>query len=330
MSQWRNLVFSGGGIKGIAYVGALHELNEEGVLHDIKRVAGTSSGSITAAAVALGCTIEETYQILKETNFSNILDHDTFFINNIYNLFKNYGWHKGKAFEDWFRSIIKNKVGRDDVTFKDVPQIAGKYLYVTGTDLKYGITQVFSHETHPDMGIAEAVQISTSIPLFFQSVNHGGVQYVDGAVLRNYPINIFDNVKYVEDSRAAAEVDYAKGISGYVYNKETLGFRLGSQEETKADLNERGKVQRISGLVSYAWALVGSMFEAANRSHLHKNDWHRTIYLDSLGVKATDFSITEEMTSRLIDSGKLGVQSYLKWFNDTSDIGGYPLNKVLG
>ena len=46
--KYENLVFEGAGIRGIAYCGALMELDEKGMLADIKRVGGTSSGAITA------------------------------------------------------------------------------------------------------------------------------------------------------------------------------------------------------------------------------------------------------------------------------------------
>ena len=48
----RNLVFKGGGVRGIAYMGALAILEEVEVLKNIKRVAGTSSGAIAATMVS--------------------------------------------------------------------------------------------------------------------------------------------------------------------------------------------------------------------------------------------------------------------------------------
>lgn len=47
-----NLVFEGGGVKGVAYCGALHELDSQGILPAVTSVAGTSAGAITAALVA--------------------------------------------------------------------------------------------------------------------------------------------------------------------------------------------------------------------------------------------------------------------------------------
>ena len=51
---YRNLVMEGGGIRGIAYGGALAELEQRGVLAGIRRVGGTSAGAIQAALLAVG------------------------------------------------------------------------------------------------------------------------------------------------------------------------------------------------------------------------------------------------------------------------------------
>lgn len=45
---YKNLVLEGGGIRGLAYPGALQVLEGKGVLKNINRVAGTSAGAIIA------------------------------------------------------------------------------------------------------------------------------------------------------------------------------------------------------------------------------------------------------------------------------------------
>lgn len=67
--HFRNLVFEGGGIKGIAYAGALMELEKRGILDEIIRVGGTSAGAITATLVALGYKNKEIAHIVMNMNF---------------------------------------------------------------------------------------------------------------------------------------------------------------------------------------------------------------------------------------------------------------------
>lgn len=57
MSRRFDLVFEGGGAKGIVFVGALRALLEQG--HTYRRVVGTSAGAITAALCALGYSPDE-------------------------------------------------------------------------------------------------------------------------------------------------------------------------------------------------------------------------------------------------------------------------------
>ena len=58
--NFKNLIFEGGGVKGIAYVGALEVLSEKGVVDQISRIGGTSAGAINAILIGLGYTFDET------------------------------------------------------------------------------------------------------------------------------------------------------------------------------------------------------------------------------------------------------------------------------
>ena len=57
--NFRNLVFEGGGVKGIAYLGALEVLTERNIIQQAERIGGTSAGAINAVILGLGFTIEE-------------------------------------------------------------------------------------------------------------------------------------------------------------------------------------------------------------------------------------------------------------------------------
>ena len=65
-------VFSGGGIKGFALIGAYEEVEKKGF--PVCKVAGTSAGSIVAALVAAGYTSKEIYQLIDELNLRSLLD----------------------------------------------------------------------------------------------------------------------------------------------------------------------------------------------------------------------------------------------------------------
>lgn len=70
-----NLVFKGGGPKGIAYLGAVKILESRGALKYVKRVAGTSAGAINSALMAFNYSCDEMFNILNETVITSWLDH---------------------------------------------------------------------------------------------------------------------------------------------------------------------------------------------------------------------------------------------------------------
>ena len=90
--HFKNLVFEGGGVKGIAYVGAMEVLDREGILNNIERVAGTSAGAMVAVLVGLKYSAEEVKDVLWHLDFNNFMDKSGFFLANTTRLLKEYGW----------------------------------------------------------------------------------------------------------------------------------------------------------------------------------------------------------------------------------------------
>ena len=66
--MWADAVFQGGGVRGIAFVGALEVAETRG--YRWKRVAGTSSGAIVAALLAAGYRAEEMKAMLTEMDLA--------------------------------------------------------------------------------------------------------------------------------------------------------------------------------------------------------------------------------------------------------------------
>src|SRR6185437_9461415 len=80
------LVMKGGGIKGLAYVGALKELQK---YYEFEWFVGTSAGAITAVLLAGGYTTEELEETLSKTNFRRFFDA------RFYKLPINYYFYRG-------------------------------------------------------------------------------------------------------------------------------------------------------------------------------------------------------------------------------------------
>ncbi len=231
--QYRNLVFSGGGILGIAYIGVLEYLHMIGIIPDIKRVAGTSAGAITACITSFNLPFLETKQIADSLDYSRVpstTDPDEFsffskngkakldkiFINTecAYRLITKYGWYSSSYFYYWIKNQIQTQFDMakksPPYTFRDFQNSSihkdgrkFKDLYIIGTDVSTKSSCVFSAEDTPDLEVAEAVRISMSVPLFFEAVKESNTFlekmqnkpkiYSDGGVMYNYPITLFDD-----------------------------------------------------------------------------------------------------------------------------------------
>ena len=325
MAQFENLVFEGGGIKGIAYAGAIGVLEEKAIMPNIQRVAGTSAGAIMATLLALGADAAQITRILHATHFRTFEDASLGLVRNTWRLLHRYGWYKGAAFSTWAKQQIKTLSGNMELTFTELAALAttrpGHYrkLYMIGTDLSAQRAVVYSAEHTPETPIWQALRISMSLPLVFASVKRQHDVWVDGGLSWNYPIDLFDHPRYLKGSASRHSPDN--------YNPATLGFRVDSRAEIQAERNHFQMPRaKVDNLVTYMKALVGFAIDMANHAHLSQADWHRTVFIDSLGVSTTDFSIDEEQQIALIRSGRQGAEKYLQWFESVPS-GAAPLNQ---
>lgn len=324
--NFRNLIFEGGGVKGIAYLGALEILQEKGILQNIKRVGGTSAGAIIALMVGLGYSNKEFMETFNDMKLTSFMDDDIGGIRDLHRLLINdYGWFKGHVFTKWLENVIEKKTGNKNSTFKEIKESNKfKEMFFQGTNLTKHEVETFSAEEkeYENMKIKDAVRISMSIPLFFEAVKMNNCYYVDGGILSNYPVRLFDRKKYVEEEEyyfipeGYKDMLHDKVGNPYLYNKETLGFRLDSKN--KIDIFN-GRTQpnehKIESFFDYSWNLITTLMENQDITHLTGDDFDRTIYIDSLDVSATDFEIDYDTKMKLIDSGRVGTIEYFKEYD---------------
>lgn len=186
-------------------------LEDKGVTAKIENVAGTSSGAIVGTLLSMGYNATEMKDIMYNMKVQRFNDGGWFFIGGQHRLRKHFGWYKGVALERWIGDLIQQKTGNADITFRQLHELAlkdkrYKNIYITATNLTRQKLEVFSWQTYPDMCIKTAVRASFSVPLYFEAtlldsngheVNKNSVvpcqAYVDGGIVANYPLNIFDN-----------------------------------------------------------------------------------------------------------------------------------------
>ncbi len=328
----RNLVFEGGGVKGIALLGALKFLKEIGELNYIERVGGTSAGAINALFLGLGIGPDESIPIFKNMDFESFLDDNPGVFRDLFHLFKNYGWHKGDVFKDFIKDIIFKKTGNANATFEDIEKMKAEkgFLDMTfvGTNISTNQVEFYNYYYTPKMKLCDAIRISMSIPFFFEAIKNSSGVLIDGGMVANYPIRLYDKPRFLSDQNNLIIPDYHKksnqeelvinpNTDGFCINPETLGFRLDSKAEIKTLRNSKPpKKVKIDSFKDFTKAFIKTLIDAQQSySHLDSDDWKRTIYIDTLGVETTDFDISDQKKDRLIQSGYDCAKKYFIWRN---------------
>lgn len=277
-----NLVFEGGGVKGVAYCGALHELERRDILAAVTKVAGTSAGAITAALVAAGCTPEELEAAMLDLDFRTFEDGAE--IEGPVRVVEHYGWFRGKAFLRWMQGQINGKLGSPDATFEELMVRRNVDLRVVATNLATRTAQVFSAATTRTVPVAEAVRMSMSIPFFFEAVTFDGAVHVDGGAVWNYPIEMFDDP---------------------AVNPATIGFRLDNLSAPPPP------PVPIHDLAEFAKGLWETVMNAQGGFYARSpEDVRRSVVIDDLGLRATDFGLTNAQKQGLIDNGAKATSAF--------------------
>jgi len=295
-------VFEGGGVKGIAFVGAVEVTEASG--YRFENVAGTSAGSIVASFIAAGYAGAELKTIMEGLDYREFRDKD--FLDRIpligpaLSLGLEKGIYEGDYFENWLRGHLS---ARGIHTFGDLVieeyQDQPQYRYrlqVIAADVTRGRLLILPRDIaeygmDPDeLEVARAVRMSISIPFFFEPVllrhTSGETCYiVDGGLLSNYPVWIFD--------QEGGEPPWP-----------TFGYKLVDPQE--------GRPNVIRGPLTLLAALFSTMMEAHDARYIQDHDFARTIPLPTLGVQATDFDITQERSHALYESGRQAAADFLE------------------
>ncbi len=166
---------SGGGTRGVAHIGVLKALLEEGIVPQV--VAGTSAGSIIGALYANGFTPEQMLDFVEKSKLYKMM---TFGLPN-----------GGLTKLSYLKSRLEEVFEVDDFSTLNIP------LYIAITNLINGQLEIRSSGTLIDVVVA-----SSSIPLVFQPVKIGSDLYVDGGLMCNMPVDVL-----------LPEVDFVIGVN---------------------------------------------------------------------------------------------------------------------
>lgn len=344
---WRyaDAVFEGGGIRGLAFLGALRCFSDLGIRW--KNLAGSSAGALTAAFVAAGFSVDELEQALGELNFMDflrekssplILNNDPaddlnnpiWMISNL-QLLGQLGQYSSAPLKQWLQTFLGKRVK----TFADI-QARGRRLKVIVSDVSRGqmlvlpddlkpfaldqnlhprqILQELEIQLPPDFSIArpdktlffnqavqhfsvaEAIRLSISIPFFFQPGKLLNSTIVDGGILSNFPLWIYD-----------VEPQIGQPIA--LPRHPTFGFRL---LDTDAEaISESTTSSTPNTAVDLFIAIMKAMHSARDDYHLRNNDQGRVINIKINNISATQFTLSNHDKDELYATGYESAKTFL-------------------
>ena len=305
-----DLVLEGGGVKGIGLLGAVLTLHDAG--YRFERIAGTSAGAIVAALVATyqraGKDLNELREVMTSCEYHKFKDgklaqHVTGPFGNAEQFAFHEGMHTGDYLYEWLGPLLEaTGITRFTDLRLDDPgtSLADNQRYglvVNTSDLSRHCLvrlpwdyQQYGAVAH-DQLIVDAVRASMSFPFFFRPVEFkpgtgGAVTWVDGGLLSNFPITIFDRT------------------DGQVERWPTWGIRLSADPVPNDHPVKTGFGIAVGSLKTLMddWNVYSLSDEGVNQ---------RTIAVDTTGISTLDFDLTPEQEQTLFGNGQAAARKFL-------------------
>ena len=309
-----DLVLEGGGVKGIGLVGAVLALDAGGLV--FPRVAGTSAGAIVASLVAAhqvaGRPLSGLEQILRSVDYRRFKDQSwltslTAPVGELVELVLHLGIARGDYLVEWLGNLLADlgvetfadlAIGEDEDPGSALPADRRYRLVVHTSDLSRGALVRLPWDCDRygldprSLRVVDAVRASMSIPFFFRPVvvptPTGKVTWVDGGLLSNFPITVFDR----DDDRPGRWPTWGVKLSGRP---------AAVQVDRPADSN-----------LEIAAACVTTLLSGWDRYHLDdQRVTERTVFVDTGSVSAVDFALSSADQGRLYDSGQAAGEAFL-------------------
>ena len=306
-----DLVLEGGGVKGIALVGAVAVLEEAG--YTFPRIAGTSAGALVGVLLAAGLSAAELHELLLRTDFRDFADESLLdrlgLVGKAASVLFEQGIYEGEGLQDYLRAQLPEACETfAGLRLPDDPGSAlspeQRYrLVVLASDvtlrrlvrLPWDLPEVYGLDPDTASTVA-AVRASASLPFFFEPAR---LRYrragrtvqstlVDGGLLSNFPVGVFDRA---DDAPPRWP---------------TFGIKLGA----KADARSIPESPR--GALGLSLAILRTLTDFYDGMYIDQPDvTARTVFVDTFGVGATDLGLDRETSARLYASGREAAERFL-------------------
>lgn len=296
-----DLVCEGGGVRGIGLVGAVHALAAAG--YEFPRVAGSSAGAVVASLVAAlqaaGQPLSRLDELARQIDYSKFADPTLLtripVVGPGLSLVARNGLYRGDYLEDLLTELLGGLGVRTfgDLRTGEEPQRNAWSLVVTASDLsRRRLVRIPwdlpNYGVDPDeFPVARAVRASSAIPFAFEPVVVSGATWVDGGLLSNFPVQLFDS----SDDRPRWP---------------TFGIRLSAPA---------GKVptHHIRGPLSLAFGALETLISDQDAAYIDDRcTVARTIFVPAETVGTLDFNISDTEREALSQRGVHAAEEFLR------------------
>lgn len=194
------VALAGGGLKGLAHIGALKALEELGI--EIDYITGTSSGAMMAALYAMGYTPEEMIQVTKESYKKIIKFKKRVFLKaGIKFLLSRKIELQGIINGEEIEHIIEKYAQQKEI--RKMSDIQKKFAMITvdsKTTKKTILTSTNDINREKDVEylsnipIGKAVHASMSFPAIFTPCKYKEYCFIDGGTVDNLPVQTLKDI----------------------------------------------------------------------------------------------------------------------------------------
>lgn len=280
-----SIVLKGGGVKGLAFAGALMELEK---YFSFNTFAGTSAGAITAVLLGAGYKPIELLEILRGKNFNSFKDASIW--SGIRNFRKTGGFYPGNEIKNWIKELIEKRISQEsEVRLRHLLQRTIVYA-----SRNKEATMVFdSHGQYQDTFAFFAAKCSMSIPYFFSPETVDGFRVYDGGIRNNFPLQ-----RFIQDNN----------------DKPFIGLYLKSREKDSNSWFKRVLGKFVKG--SVIKELVEIITEGDEASLVDENR-DKIIIIDVHTIGTTDFDLNEVQKEFLELAGRVATLRFIeKYYPD--------------
>ena len=330
-------VFEGGGVKGIAFAGAIQAAEEVAGVTEWISLAGTSAGAIVAGLLAVGYNADGLRQILDQAQYPKFADTGPLGLKvggGINALFRMRGLAPGKYFTTWYadclaKSPLAKKLGKTELTFKDVSRDIGpKEKYPELDDVQYERARYRLHVITSDVTAGRMVVLPDNLPDYCDAngkqLDKDSFLLVDAVRMSmSYPF-LFEPVVLYQKSSKGELRPYYMVDGGLLSNfpiwlfdtpgkptRPTWGFRLhGGTSDTEG--LPYVDIPRPFWALPLLKAMFSAATEAWDRKQLSEAAQSRTVSLPTHSVQTTNFNLSKTEAKNLFSWGEDAATRFFK------------------